>query len=51
MSMMMTHAFSFLSSFQAKNKNTHLHIDQNKNIHAGGYYKEQYSKAISFEIK
>ena len=49
--MMMTHPFSFLSSFKAENKNTHLHIDQNKKIHAGGYYKEQYSKAISFEIK
>ena len=49
--MMMTHQFSFLSSFHAGNKNTHLHIDQNKNIHVGGYYKEKYSKAISFEIK
>ena len=47
----MIHPFSFLSMFKAENKNTHLHIDQNKNIHAGGYYKEQYCKAIIFEIK
>ena len=42
MTMMMTHPFSFLSTFEAENKNTCLHIDQNKNIHAGDYYKGQY---------
>ena len=47
----MTHPFSFLSTFEAENKNAHLHIDQNKNTHAGAYYKEQYCKEIIFEIK
>ena len=47
MTMMMTHPFSFLSTFEAENKNTHLHIDQNKNIHAGDYY---FSSTINCNI-
>ena len=37
-----THPFSFPSTFEAENKSTCLHIDENNNIHAGDYYKGQY---------